>query len=239
MSVIEMDKYRKKGKKYTLSTYDSYYECTFMKDYQHKYSQSQIQGIEIGGVYAIILKTNKGKYYFAAIHFFKGDFTLPESLDWLDKYGIILMEEGKEQQTIRNCERVIDIVPFKNNHLILYKKGTETLKLDYTQLNQGQQSEKIDRKTKIVLVLNGEKLDYIPRINFNKQRDVVVCNGNCVVADYIDEYNGNIGFFQDTNPALPISFIFTEKTTVYIDIVEKEKSKIYIVEYDYEIFIDD
>ena len=245
MSIIDLEKYKQKGKKYNLATYDSYYECTFIKGYQHKYSQDSIYGVEVGGVYAILLKVNKDKLDFAAIHFFKGDFTLPQALEWLENYGIELMEEGKTQQPIKNCDKILDILPYKNNHLILYKKGKETVNLAYqpiysssTKVTNTSDGEQTEQSTKIILILNGEKLDYIPRIKFNKQKDIVICNGNCIVADYIHGYNGNIGFFLDINPSLPISFIFAEKTTVYIDIIEREHNKICIVEYDYELKID-
>ncbi len=240
MSIIDLNKYRNRSiSNYSIKEYDSYYECVFVKDYNRKFPNSKCNGIEIKGVYAIILKTPKSDYHLVAIHFFKGDFTLPQVLDWLEQKGIILLPKNKDKFLLKKCKNLIRTTMFEGNPIVLYERGTANLEKSLEELSENISTRSSEEKkgSKIILVINGVQMGYIPRITFDKHKDIILCNGNCIVADYIDEYNGNVGFYLFTNPSLPMSFIFTENTTVYIDIIERENGRMCVVEYQYELFL--
>jgi DNA-dependent RNA polymerase auxiliary subunit epsilon len=68
----------------------------------------------------------------------------------------------------------------------------------------------------------------------------VIANGQVVVADYIEDYFGNIGFYQNDNDALPITFLFDEKTPIYIEVRTKSAgSRVCVIERAYSVDYDE
>lgn len=236
MSIIELNKYRKKAQNYSIIEKESYYDCLLGKD-KHKYRAAPLTGIKVGEIYAMVYKNKDKMYKIEALHFFKDSFNLPQVVDWLDKYIVISLPDNKNTYLIDKCQSIKDVARIEDTLLLLYKKGDKSLQIEAKDILSYIDSakEEANRAMDITLILNDEVIDYIPRIKVNKRQDILIVNGNCIVADYIDEYNGNLGFYLNSNPALPVAFIFTEETHVYIDIILKEQGKIIIIEYDYEI----
>ncbi|SES97507.1 hypothetical protein [Anaerobranca gottschalkii] len=235
MSVIHLSKYRSNNKKLSILEKSTYFECIINKESEKKGKYPKYQGVKLGEVYFIIEK-NKKSYEVFAIHFPKDIFNLSDVVNWLNKYTYTFMDENIESFVVNDCCEVIEVIKLEGYFLILYQKGNESLikkEEDFISLIKNHPL----RDMKITLVLNGEQIYYIPKIKIDKRKDVLIVNGNCVVSDYIDEFNGNLGFYLQGNPALPLTFIFAEDTVVYIDILEREQGKIFIVEYDYELYI--
>jgi len=91
----------------------------------------------------------------------------------------------------------------------------------------------------LTIKVNGERIRAIPRIEFDISKDIILSNGNLIVADYLDEYCEGIGFYKDEDPSIPIVFFLDYDTTVEIQIIPKESgSKVYIIEHQYVIDID-
>lgn len=236
MSIIELNKYRKKNQNYSIIEKDSYYDCLVGKE-KNKHKAAPLTAIKVGDIYALVYKNKDKSYKIEALHFFKDTFTLPEVIDWFEHFNIVILPDNQEIYLIENCLDIKEVAIIENTLLILYQKGDKSLEIQKKDLLKYMDSPKEEYKKpmNITLVLNDEVIDYIPRIKINKKEDILIVNGNCIVADYIDEYNGNVGFYLNSNPTLPISFIFTEETHVYIDIILKEQGKIIIIEYEYEI----
>lgn len=238
VTVIELNNYRKSTntKKYSIIEKSTYFECIIDKERQGKYKHIPNIGVGIGGVYAVVVKPQGKPHALSSVHFLKDSFKLPEVVEWLDTYSLSILKDDQGSYTINQCKAIRDVVRVEEELLVLYKRGKDSLTIDYANLTKGGEITTL-KPLDVVLIINGEQIDYVPRINIDKNRDVLIVNGNCIVADYIDEYDGNVGFYLKSNPALPTAFIFTEETIIYMEIVEKERGKIYIIEYDYEIHL--
>jgi hypothetical protein len=93
----------------------------------------------------------------------------------------------------------------------------------------------MDRK-KPVIILNGKRIDTVPRIDFDLSKDFILSNGQFIVADYMDDYLGNIGFYRETDPVIPISYYLDNDAPVTIQIDEgPDGSKICVVEQKYNL----
>ena len=237
MSIIELSKYRRRTQNYSITEKESYYNCIIGKEKSTRHRAAPLTGIKVGDVYAMVYKNKDSQYKIEALHFYKDTYTLPQVVDWLDLYNVTAMADNQNTYLIEKCQTLKDISRIDNTFLIIYQKGDKSLEIENEDLLNyiDPIKEEIRKPMDITLILNDEVIDYIPRIKVNKREDILIVNGNCIVADYIDEYNGNVGFYLNSNPSLPISFIFTEETHVYIDIILKDKGKIIIIEYDYEI----
>jgi len=55
-------------------------------------------------------------------------------------------------------------------------------------------------------------------------------NGNLVVANYIDDYCGGVGFYVEENDDIPVAWLHDVIGPVYINVFERNKTKVAIVE---------
>lgn len=60
-------------------------------------------------------------------------------------------------------------------------------------------------------------IDYIPEMQIDPTKDLIISNGHIMVASYIGDYGVYIGFFEERGDILPVSWIQDTDTTVYIE----------------------
>ena len=116
---------------------------------------------------------------------------------------------------------------------------TEDFEHSQQRINTGSSKTRDSILPKSKIFLNDEEIEYIPEIEIRLLEDLIISNGHLIVASYIGNYCGCIGFFEEKDDDLPIAWIYDKDTTVYIDIHERENQKIIAVEYNYAINLDD
>ncbi|MCB2292656.1 hypothetical protein LGK95_03780 [Clostridium algoriphilum] len=91
---------------------------------------------------------------------------------------------------------------------------------------------------RLVIYLNDEEMDKIPRLEFSIDKDYIICNGTLIKADYIDSYNDNsIGFYRNGDSINPIASLIDICTEVYIELSKREDGVTFCF-IDYKFIID-
>lgn len=227
--------------------FKDYYEYCFIPEYEEKYTDFETNSIQIKDVHAVVLET-KDKFLLVGIIFLKDFFDIYEVINWLKIYNIRHVDNDS---CVSNASEIIEGIHFKGKALILYKKGnkkvefnnndlpeiTEVYNYYNTTVNTSQskaaRKEPLDR---LVVYLNDEELDEIPRLDFDIDNDYIICNGTLIKADYIDSYNNTLGFYRNEDTVNPIAYIADNSTEVSIDLGEREDESVFcFIEYGYII----
>ena len=238
------------NKNHSIREFGDRYEYCFIKEYEKKYDNFTLDSIEFGGCFVQIL-TVKDEQMIVSIEFSKSVLDMETLLDYVDFYGFELLKEG--QSYIKDASGVMEAKKFKGRPIVFFERGIGIVKVNLEELIEVTEDfesneQRIDTgasKTrdsilpKSRIFLNNEEIDYIPEIEISPGQDLIISNGHIMVANYIGDYCGCIGFFEYETDYLPISWIYDKETTVYIDIHEKEEQKIVVIDYNYAINLDD
>lgn len=236
-----------------LREFEDRYEYCIIKEYEERYDMENCDSIQIDNVFAQILQINNGKRILVSIDFSKEVFTKRDLVLWLDKYEIIFVDDD-DIDFIHDANSIIEALKFNSKPIILYEKGKNKIYfnrkniVEITEAYLSNKQEIDTNKSKDVsslhedtkIIYNGEKTNIVPRIEFDLSRgDIIISNGHVIVADYIDDYCGCVGFYSRQDSSLPIAWLHDSDTTIYIDVYEREKQKIAVVEAKYIIDIED
>ena len=250
MNLINLDAYRQKAylkrKSKSFREFDDYYEYCFLRNNEYDFPDYLSNSVQLNNINAVVME-KRAKMILYAVQFPKERFTLSQIVEWMQEYYIYLETKKELNTSIGDAEEIIQGVLYKGNPLILYKKGKKTLPYnphnfieiteEYTNLQtevSPRRSKELNLDNQLKVVVNGKEVEGIPRLDFDLLTDLIISNGNLMVADYIDEYEGTIGFFSNEDPLIPVSFIIDQETTVYIQIEKQENgSFICFVEHGY------
>ncbi|MCZ2260649.1 hypothetical protein [Sporosarcina sp. G11-34] len=224
------------------------YEYCFIPSYAEKYGDFNIHGVPIDGVNTIIVEL-KDELKLLSVEFDKEHFTIEQIIIWLQQMGVYIGNKYKANHFIEDGYRIINAFKFTGHIMALYIKGKEILELDTEELEEitedyGLKYVKVDPKKskglnlELTILLNYERVLEIPRLEFDRENDRVISNGNLLRIDYIDAYNNGIGFYR-YDDLEPIVVILDQKTTVEINIFKTENNhKICNIEHHYIIDLD-
>lgn len=211
-----------------------------------------------------------GEYnlHVASVEFKKSQFNLRQSLEWLDMYHVDIACLEDHGQFIHHANKIVEGIHFNGVPVLLYEKGintvqcedtyievTETFKAYQTLIDSRQSKEIQLQQTKdggavtygdekdynAKIIYNDVLIDYIPVLFFERSQDVVICNGNVILCDYIAPYKGrSVGFYQglykEETESIPISFLLDMDTTIYMSVqVRLDGSKFCVITYNYII----
>lgn len=236
----------------TLREFKGYYEYCFINKYEEKYPYFETESIQLEDIFVTLLNA-RGRLCLVSLLFPKNKFNVDKIKNWLNKYKIDFIKGKTNKLTIKNAESIVSGLLYHDNAIILSVKGSKKLTIDTEKLDEVSDDYKEyeqyvntahskdinfgNSNDNFSIILNGTKMNYIPRIEFNKDRDTIISNGNLIYADYIDMYNGSIGFFNADFPETPVSYIADNDTKITIDIiVRQDETKICIIEYNYIIY---
>lgn len=225
------------------------YEYCFISEYENKYDEFICDSIGIGEVFVQLL-TVKGEEKLVSIDFPKDLFDIEDIPNYLSLYDIKLLRNGEDK--IYNACEVITALKFRGTPLVFYETGRETIEIDLDELvevtkNYDKSKYRINtasskNRDSITPVsktyLNNEEISYIPEIEIDSSKDLIIANGYIMAASFLGNYNGQIAFFKDRKDKEPISFIQDKETTVFIDIYHQDKRKILIIEHNYVVDLD-
>jgi len=229
----------------SLREFDDRYEFCLIDKYEEKFNTFNLDSIQIADTYVQMLE-HKKRLFVVSYEFLKANFNLKDILNWLHKYKIDIVEkQNNEQDYYITAESIVSALKFRGNPIVLYVKGSKRLKIDRdlneitdyfiptTQKVDTGESKEIESINQILrIILDGKEIDYIPRIEFDLTKDILISNGNIIVAKYIDDYMGSVGFYYD-DPSLPVAWLHDKNAKVFINIYEKDSRKIVVVESKY------
>lgn len=247
--LLDLDNYRNKEKMDKIREFPDYYEFCIIEGYEDKYENFIAHGIPLGPINLQLFEL-KNRIVLVSLEFSKEQFDLDDVLMWLNNYEVLLGEKGKGKNSISNSNVIIEGLRFKGYPLVLYEVGNRRISYhpdkfpEITELYSIQpqtidttKSKKVS--TELSIFYNDEQVKVIPRIDFSKE-DLIICNGQCILADYLDEYDNTIGFYRNNSP-IPVAYVADKATTINIHLEddelwwwdEKEYSRRCIVEYQY------
>lgn len=185
-----------------------------------------------------------------SIDFSKNEFDMEQVIYYLDLYGIKLLKDRKSE--VKGAIAIIELKKFKGTPIILYEKGlnkievnhdeiieiTETFIKDKIKINTHNSKVRNSINPMSQIIFNDEQIYYIPKIEISSEDDVIISNGNIMNANYIGNYCGHVGFYEEKDDQLPISWIYDKHTTVNIDIYNKDGQKIVMIDHNYAIDIE-
>lgn len=238
------------NKNHSIREFGDRYEYCFIKEYEEKYNNFTLDSIDFGDCFVQILSL-KEEQILVSIDFPKSIFDMETVLNYVDFYGFKLLKEGEFY--INGASEVLEAKKFRGKPILCYERGlgvagvdleslievTEDFQHSQQRINTGSSKTRDSILPKSKIFLNDEEIDYVPEIEIKPFSDLIISNGHLIVASYIGDYCGCIGFFEEKDDDLPIAWIYDKETTVYIDIHERENQKIIAIEYNYAINLDD
>lgn len=246
--VDELMKKRIEGIVNNIREFEDRYEYCLIMDYEDKCLDFEIHAVPLSDVQVVLLEIDE-KVELASVEFSKSNFNIEQIVTWIQSEEIYFGDRKKAKHIIDRYSGIQAGIKFKGNVIALYEKGNKTVTLDTDNFHEITETfnvefYKIDTtKSKklqngLSIILNGDLVNQIPRIDFERPKDMLISNGNLIKADYIDEYCGGIGIYRYDETEPIISFI-DANTTVYIDLYKKTNgAQLCVIEYKYIIDIE-
>jgi hypothetical protein len=250
MEIIDFSSVKNKQsiKKGILRKLPDCYEYCFLPDYEVKYDSFQSQSIQMLEFFFTLLEL-KNNTLFVSVQF-PLYYDTDRIQEFLEYYTFSYDEKDEKGYYVKNTLEIVEGKLYKGKPLVIGRRGGKKLYYDasdfievtaqysnYHQIVNTGQAEIVDMdEKKPVIILNGRRMDTVPRIDFDLSKDLIISNGQFIVADYMDDYCGNIGFYSASDPAIPVSYYLDNDAPVYIQIdVGADGSKICVVEQKYNL----
>jgi len=253
MMVEDFNEHRRKSalSHYIIRKNEKNYEYCVVKNYETLFEFENAHAVQLGDVFANFLEVDERLVY-VSILFPLARFDIDDTITWLDNYAVYFDGKGAVAGKISGGKEIISGLKFKGCPVIMYQKGRNNLDYNtrefvevtenYTYYHDVNSLLAIKPITadepELEIYLNGERIYEIPRIEF-EQENLIVCNGTFLVADYMDDYFGCIGFFDSRDETLPVAWIQDKNTIVHIELQENDEfGQICILKFAYELDID-
>ncbi|TRY24798.1 hypothetical protein FOI68_14750 [Brevibacillus sp. LEMMJ03] len=250
MEIIDFSSEKNKHaiKKGVLRRLPDCYEYCFLPDYEMKYDSFQSQSIQMLEFFFTLLEL-KNKTLFVSVQF-PLYYDTDRIREFLEYYTFSYDEKDEKGYYVKNALEIVEGKLFKGKPLVIGRRGRKKLYYDvsaflevtahynqYHQIVHTGQAEIVDMVAKKpVIFLNGRRMNAVPRIDFDPAKDFILSNGQFIVADYMDDYCGTIGFYRKTDPVIPVSYYLDSDAPVYIQLDEgADGSKMCVVEQKYNL----
>lgn len=233
------------GQGNSIREFEDRYEYCIMDGYDKKYDKFTCHSIDLGDIFVEIV-TVEGDHKLASIGFPKDIFNYIQDIpDYLDFYSIKLLKNGRN--TIYKACDYWSGVKFRGTAIVVYEKGLGTFNIDLDELpevtelfdkkkyrvNRSSLRVKTNITSKPNIFLNSLELDFVPEIEIDLNKDLIIANGHVILAGYIGDYEGHVGFFKNKDDELPISWIHDSEATVFIDFYNPGEGRVIVIEYSY------
>jgi hypothetical protein len=137
IGLVDLHEYRKsvylRKKRSAIKEYNELYEYCLIKGYEHYFHGYLWHVIEIGNVLAYVVE-KRGQFVLVSIQFPKKNFTLDKIVEWLNNYSLVLHPRDGVPGMVTEAQAIVKGVLFKGNPILLYRKGTQTLKYNAGKL---------------------------------------------------------------------------------------------------------
>lgn len=227
------------------------YEYCVVKNYETLFEFEDAHAVQLGAVFANFLEIDN-RLVFVSILFPIARFDVDDIITWLDNYAVYFDGKGAATGKISGGKEIISGLKFMGCPVILYQRGRSSIDYDsadfvevtenytyYHEVNSFLAIKPITAdEPELEIYLNGERIYEIPRIEF-EQENLIICNGTFLVADYMDDYFGCIGFYDLRDDTLPVAWIQDKNTIVHIELQENDEfGQVCILKFAYELDID-
>lgn len=229
--------------------FKEYYEYCIVESYEECYEDFEVHMVPLKDIGIVLLQVGE-EIKFVAIQFTKKEFNIDKIYTWMQLFEVYFNESTKQLSKVKDCGQILEGIRFKEHLLLIHSKGNQVVTVDSNEYEEITNKwdvifEPVDTGESKPIVkglcikLNGEILEEVPYIEINQPNDILISNGNLIVADYIDEYCGGIGIYRNDDPCIPVAFFLDNNTTIEIEIYTKEdKSKICVIEHRYIIDVE-
>jgi len=200
-----------------------HYEYCFI-DYEDKFARFCVHSIMQRDMTNYNLVEADGKRYFASIDFPKEDWTEEEVREYWEYYDLCFRPHPAAREEIIGAAGIYEASLFQGDLIAVYSKGEGSSVIDTTALSEVTEtmlpintmnirSDDPEREN-VYFTMEGSLLQGVPTLDFSP-RDLVLCNGQLLRADYTEAYHGLLGFFLH-ELELPVCLIDQDETDLYI-----------------------
>lgn len=209
--------------------YEDRFEYCLVNKYEEKYETFEAHSVQLGSVFPQLLDLGS-RVVLVSIDFYKDQFTFDDIVNWLDQYKIYCGAREQKVYSLNNAHEIIQGLRFKGIPLVLYSLGNLYIKLEPTDYREVTTDFvysdcKVDTRmakdlnAQLKIMFNGKVFDQVPRIDINAEEDLLVVNGIGLNADYIEDFNGKVGFYQKETTK-PVAHLVGNEEVIYISIDE-------------------
>lgn len=134
--VIQLDQFRQKSylkrRGSAFREFGDCYEYCLVKGYEAYFGSHLWHVIEVENILAAVME-KRGQFVLVSIQFPKKSFSFQGMIEWLTNYNVILQPKERAGE-IAGAGAVLKGLLFKGNPLLLYRRGTRTLKYNVSKL---------------------------------------------------------------------------------------------------------
>lgn len=114
--------------------YPDVYEYCLIPNYEDKFSESHTESIQMGDCFANLIKN--GDHYVLISIIFDEDWNVQEIVEWIENYEVIIHKPTSSLIEIQKVRSIIEAKKFKNHPIILCERGTKSISLDPSELDE-------------------------------------------------------------------------------------------------------
>ncbi|ACB59853.1 MULTISPECIES: hypothetical protein [Exiguobacterium] len=211
---------------------DDYYEAVLVSNYDELYPSTQVRTIQLADIYVNLVMTSEGAHLVSAL--FLKPVEVPDIVAWMQLYTIGFATADATGYYVEQADEILEIVLYQGNPIVIATRGTDRLYYETEgAIEMRRESSEVIGK-KPLLYLNGEARFEVPHLEFNPNQDEIHINGTFLFADYMDTYQGRVGFFRKTDSNLPI-VLLVGKAIIEMELTENpDGSRILVIEQPYD-----
>ena len=211
---------------------DDYYEAVLVSNYDESYPSTQVRTIQLADIYVNLVMTEKGAHLVSAL--FLKPVEVSDIVSWMQLYTISFATTDATGYYVEQADEILEIVLYQGNPIVIATRGTDRLYYETEgAIEMRRESSEVIGK-KPLLYLNGEARFGVPHLEFNPSQDEIHVNGTFLFADYMDTYQGQVGFFRKTDPDLPV-VVLVGTAIIEMELTENpDGSRVLVIEQPYD-----
>ncbi|AFS69505.1 MULTISPECIES: hypothetical protein [Exiguobacterium] len=211
---------------------DDYYETVFVLNYDELYPSTQVRTIQLADIYVNLVITPEGTKLVSAL--FLKPVVVSDIVSWMQLYTISFATADASGYYTEGADEILEIVLYQGNPIVIATRGTDRLYYETEgAIEMRRESSEVIGK-KPLLYLNGEAWFGVPHLEFNSSQDEIHVNGTFLFADYMDTYQGRVGFFRKADPGLPVVLLVGE-AIIEVELTENpDGSRVLVIEQPYD-----
>lgn len=211
---------------------DDYYEAVLVSNYDESYPSTQVRTIQLADIYVNLVMTEKGAHLVSAL--FLKPVEVSDIVSWMQLYTISFATADATGYYVEQADEILEIVLYQGNPIVIATRGTDRLYYETEgAIEMRRESSEVIGK-KPLLYLNGEARFGVPHLEFNPSQDEIHVNGTFLFADYMDTYQGQVGFFRKTDPDLPV-VVLVGTAIIEMELTENpDGSRVLVIEQPYD-----
>ncbi|WP_029332518.1 hypothetical protein [Exiguobacterium oxidotolerans] len=209
-----------------------YYEVIFMKDYEEMYPSTQVRTIQLADICVNLIVMPEQTYLVSAL--FLKPVEVTDVVAWIQLYTISFAQADASGYYVEQADEILEIVLYQGNPIVIATRGDDRLYYATKGAIEVRRATNEGIGKKPLLYLNGEAWFGVPRLEFNPKQDELHVNGTFLFADYMDAYQGHVGFFRQATPDLP-TVLLVGRAIIEMELTENpDGSRILVIEQPYD-----